>query len=435
MFALPFFSFGIGGLFTLMMSMTADVCDLDELATGKRREGIFGAIYWWMVKLGFAVAGLLSGAIMAFVAFTPGAAVQPAGAVDGLRLFYSGVPILGTLLAMWFMRDYDLDEKRALEVHAELERRKQHAAGSSTGSGGRPWLAQRGLLLPGADPSLLAGKTSDAIKALYAEQFRSGMYGLSFSAYAEGQRAGDQLLASTVGRRIDLIAPHTRWVRSFACTEGHEAIPRLARTKGLKTMVGAWISNDRERNEREIQALITLATEGMVNIAVVGNEVLLREELPEPELLAYIGRVKAAVPEDVQVGCVDAYYQFLERPALTAACDVLLPNCYPFWEGADIDMAAQYLRRMHGLVKAAGGDKPVIVAETGWPGKGQPVAGAVPSVENAMKYFIDVQQWAKGEGVKLFYFSSFDEPWKLAQEGEVGAQWGLWDQHGKAKYS
>ena len=57
MLALPFFSFGIGGLFTLMMSMTADVCDLDELATGKRREGIFGAIYWWMVKFGFAIAG------------------------------------------------------------------------------------------------------------------------------------------------------------------------------------------------------------------------------------------------------------------------------------------------------------------------------------------------------------------------------------------
>ena len=127
MVALPFFSFGIGGLFTLMMSMTADVCDLDELATGKRREGIFGAIYWWMVKFGFAIAGLLSGAILSFVAFTPGAAVQPEGAVDGLRLFYSGVPILGTLLAMWIMRRYDLDEQRAAEVRAELERRKAAA--------------------------------------------------------------------------------------------------------------------------------------------------------------------------------------------------------------------------------------------------------------------------------------------------------------------
>jgi glycoside/pentoside/hexuronide:cation symporter, GPH family len=436
MFALPFFSFGIGGLFTLMMSMTADVCDLDELATGKRREGIFGAIYWWMVKFGFAIAGLLSGAIMSVVAFTPGAAVQPEGAVDGLRLFYSGVPIVGTLLAMWVMRNYDLDEKRANEVHAELERRKQRSDGSSSsqGSGARPWLAEHGLLLPGAEASPLAGKGSDEIRALYAEQLQRGLYGLCFSAYAEGQRAGDQLLASDVNRRVDLIAPHTHWVRSFACTEGHEAIPRLARTKGLKTVVGAWISQDRERNEREIQALIKLAQEGMVDVAVVGNEVLLRGELPEPALLDYLARVKAALPEDVPVGCVDAYFQFLERPALAAACDVLLPNCYPFWEGAPIELAAQYLRRMHGLVKAAGGDKPVIVAETGWPGQGQAVGAAVPSAENAMRYFIDVQQWGRGEGIKMFYFASFDEPWKRGSEGEVGTQWGLWDKDERPKY-
>lgn len=435
MFALPFFSFGIGGLFTLMMSMTADVCDLDELATGKRREGIFGAIYWWMVKFGFAIAGLLSGAIMSWVGFTPGAATQPEGAVDGLRLFYSGVPILGTLLAMWIMRNYDLDEARATEVHAELERRKQHgAASSSQGSGARPWLAERGLLLPGVASSPLAGKSPEEIRALYAGQFDAGLYGLCFSAYAEGQRAGDRISHARVQRRLDVIAPHTRWVRSFACTEGHELIPRLARDKGLKTMAGAWISHDRERNEREIRGLVELARQGVVDIAVVGNEVLLRGELPEQELLGYLQRVRAAVPEGVPVSCVDAYFQFLERPALTAACDVLLPNCYPFWEGADIAVAAQYLRRMHALVKAAGGDKRVIVAETGWPGKGQAVAAAVPSAENAMRYFIDVQQWARGEGVKLFYFSSFDEPWKLAQEGEVGTQWGLWDKDERRKY-
>jgi glycoside/pentoside/hexuronide:cation symporter, GPH family len=435
MLALPFFSFGIGGLFTLMMSMTADVCDLDELATGKRREGIFGAIYWWMVKLGFAVAGLLSGAIMAVVAFTPGAALQPEGAVDGLRMFYSGVPIIGTLLAMWIMRDYDLDEKRALEVHAEIERRKRRsAASSSQGSGARPWLEEHGLHLPAVARSALAGKTAGEINALYVEQMRGGVYGLCFSAYTETQGAGDLLSEAQVQRRIELIAPHTRWLRSFACTEGHESIPRLARAKGLKTMVGAWISHDRERNEREIAALVALARAGLVNIAVVGNEVLLRGELPEAELLAYIQRVKAAVPEDVRVGCVDAYYQFLERPALTAACDVLLPNCYPFWEGTDIDMAAAYLRRMVGLVQAAGGDKRVIVTETGWPGSGQAVAGAVPSARNAMRYFIDVQQWARQDGARLFYFSSFDEPWKRQQEGEVGTQWGLWDKDERPKY-
>ncbi len=78
-FALPFFSFGIGSLFTLMMSMTADVCDMDELNSGKRREGIFGAIYWWMVKFGFAIAGLLTGLIMSLVGFDASAATQTEG--------------------------------------------------------------------------------------------------------------------------------------------------------------------------------------------------------------------------------------------------------------------------------------------------------------------------------------------------------------------
>ena len=121
--ALPFFSFGIGGLFTLMMSMTADVCDLDELNTGLRREGIFGAIFWWMVKFGFAIAGLLSGSIMALVKFSPDAVVQPPGAITGMRIFYSALPVVGTLLAILIMSKYNLTEKRAKEIRTELEER------------------------------------------------------------------------------------------------------------------------------------------------------------------------------------------------------------------------------------------------------------------------------------------------------------------------
>ncbi len=124
LFALPFFSFGIGSLFTLMMSMTADVIDLDELNTGERREGIFGAIYWWMVKFGFAIAGLLTGTIMSVVGFDPNLATQPDGAVFGLRAFYSGFPIIGTLIAIYVMWRYDLTEERANEISAKLEKRK-----------------------------------------------------------------------------------------------------------------------------------------------------------------------------------------------------------------------------------------------------------------------------------------------------------------------
>jgi GPH family glycoside/pentoside/hexuronide:cation symporter len=125
LFALPFFSFGIGSLFTLMMSMTADVCDMDELTSGKRREGIFGAIYWWMVKFGLAIAGLLTGLIMGVVGFEAGAPEQTEGAITGLRIFFSAIPITGTLIAMWVMKDYDLTEEKARAIKAELVSRKK----------------------------------------------------------------------------------------------------------------------------------------------------------------------------------------------------------------------------------------------------------------------------------------------------------------------
>jgi len=125
LFALPFFSFGIGGLFTLMMSMTADVIDLDELNTGQRREGVFGAIYWWMVKFGFAIAGGLMGAILSGIGFTSGAETQPVEAILGLRLFFSGLPIVGTLIAIYVMWDYDLTEERSNEIRVELDKRKE----------------------------------------------------------------------------------------------------------------------------------------------------------------------------------------------------------------------------------------------------------------------------------------------------------------------
>lgn len=121
--ALPFFSFGIGSLFTIMMSMTADICDLDELETHERREGLFGAIYWWMVKFGAAFAGLLSGLILAFVGFDQNVAVQSEDALNGLRAAFILVPATGTLIGIWAMWNYDLNEEAVAAIREELDSR------------------------------------------------------------------------------------------------------------------------------------------------------------------------------------------------------------------------------------------------------------------------------------------------------------------------
>ena len=126
LFALPFHSFGIGSLFTIMMSMTADVCDIDELNTGKRREGIIGAVYWWMVKFGNAFAGLLSGLVMSIVGFNADAVTE--ASLTGLRFTYTFVPIMGVIGAILLMWNYDITEETAANVRKQLADRKTEKA-------------------------------------------------------------------------------------------------------------------------------------------------------------------------------------------------------------------------------------------------------------------------------------------------------------------
>lgn len=279
----------------------------------------------------------------------------------------------------------------------------------------------------------LDNKTRRGLQNICGKAISAGMHGLCFSPYEEGQEPGDQLTEKQIRRRLNIIKPYTKWIRSFSCTDGNELIPVIAKELGIKTFVGAWLGDDAEINKKEVKGLIKLAKEGYVDIAAVGNEVMYRGDLTEEELLNFIYEVKKEITE-IPVGYVDAYYEFTLRPKITQACDVILANCYPYWEGCSIDYSLIYMKDMFNqAVKAANGKK-VIISETGWPSEGERLNGALPSYENAIKYFVNTQKWSEEDNIDVFYFSSFDESWKVGAEGDVGAFWGLWDKNEKPKF-
>jgi len=120
-----FFAFGLGGLFTLMGSMVADVCDLDELNTGERREGMFGSIFWWVVKLGLAAAMAAGGFLLNATGFD----VALGGAQSADTLFYMRladvlVPVVCSIIAIWMVATYPITESKAAEVRQKLEQRR-----------------------------------------------------------------------------------------------------------------------------------------------------------------------------------------------------------------------------------------------------------------------------------------------------------------------
>lgn len=285
--------------------------------------------------------------------------------------------------------------------------------------------------------SLTGAEVNSLEKGALQEKSRSllngKIHGICFSPYEGEQEPGDEISEAQVRRKLELLKPYTNWIRVFSCTEGNEMIPRLAKEYGFKTLVGAWLGEDLEKNEEEVAALIALAESGHVDVAAVGNEVMYRGELEESELISYIEQVKSAIPE-IPVGYVDAYYEFTDRPAITEACDVILANCYPYWEGCSIEYSLLYMKQMYYQAVQAAKGKKVIITETGWPSEGEALGDGVPGYDNALKYFVNAEVWSATEAIEIFYFSSFDEAWKVGSEGSVGAYWGLWNQHEDLKF-
>ncbi|MEE4284792.1 MAG: glycosyl hydrolase family 17 protein [Mariniphaga sp.] len=279
----------------------------------------------------------------------------------------------------------------------------------------------------------LEKKSEEEIRNLFLEILYGGVHGFCFSLYEDGQKPGDIISDGQIRRRMQLLKPYTQWIRSFSCIEGNELIPQIAKELGIKTLVGAWLGTDEEKNHQEIENLIQLAKDGFVDIAAVGNEVLYRNDLPKEKLLETISHVKNAIP-NIPVGYVDAYYEFVQHPEITELCDVILCNCYPFWEGTDYNYSLQHMQQMYRQAVEAAKGKRVIITETGWPSQGESLGNAVPSHINALKYFVNTQLWAIDENIEIFYFASFDESWKVGAEGVVGAYWGIWDKHEKLKF-
>ena len=144
--------------------------------------------------------------------------------------------------------------------------------------------------------------------------------------------------------------------------------------------------------------------------------------------------MKEAVP-GIPVGYVDAYYLFPLHPRLVDACDVLLVNCYPFWEYCSLEQSLGYMQEMYARAVQVAQGKKVVISETGWPSAGRaPGRRGALAGERAPLLPQHGRVDARGAGIDLFYFSAFDEEWKASHEGDRGVYWGLWDQQGRLKY-
>lgn len=210
---------------------------------------------------------------------------------------------------------------------------------------------------------------------------------------------------------------------------GH--IVRAASQEGLSVTAGAWLDKNLEVNDQELRSLIELAEEHPnIEAAIIGNEAVLRGDLTVDELNEYLQRAQAAL--DVPVSTAETWKIWLDNPGLAEHVDFIAAHVLPYWEGVPVEYAPDYVFRRLDELQAKFPDKPIVLAEVGWPSEGQMFEGAMPGPANQEYFLREVITRAEQRDQEYFIIEAFDQPWKTS-EGEVGGHWGVYGVHRQPK--
>jgi exo-beta-1,3-glucanase (GH17 family) len=244
---------------------------------------------------------------------------------------------------------------------------------------------------------------------------------------------------------LALMGQVTHNIRTYASAEGTmPLIPDLAKKHGLTMLQGSWLGASKgddaiktaklkAKNELEIAELIRSANEhpDVVKRVLVGNEVLLRGDLEPEELIDYIRQVKRAVKQPVSYA--DVWSMYMKYPELIKEVDFITIHILPYWEDEPISVtdAPAHIERIYKQVKkeadSIAPNKPILIGESGWPSGGKQRGLSVPSVLNEAQFIRAFIKVATDNNFDYNIVEAFDQPWKAAFEGTIGAKWGLYD--------
>ncbi|MEI6559288.1 MAG: glycosyl hydrolase family 17 protein [Rhodospirillaceae bacterium] len=262
---------------------------------------------------------------------------------------------------------------------------------------------------------------------------------ISFAPFRDGQSPLTRRYPSAdeIEQDLRLIAGQAAGVRTYTSLEGMESVPALARKYGLTVTLGVWLGITPLLNELEVTSAITLANQypDVVKRVIVGNEVLLRNDLSPAQLAGYITRVKRSIRQPVSTA--DVWEYWLRYPEMAGLVDFITIHLLPYWENnpAGVDTAAARVLDAYQQIATRFPGKPILVGEAGWPTAGRSRGPAVPGVVNKARFDAAFMAVATAHAFDYNLIEAFDQHWKIKQEGTVGGTWGLYTAGRSPKYT
>jgi exo-beta-1,3-glucanase (GH17 family)/cellulose synthase/poly-beta-1,6-N-acetylglucosamine synthase-like glycosyltransferase len=234
---------------------------------------------------------------------------------------------------------------------------------------------------------------------------------------------------------LALLAGDVTGVRTYTVQSTMSEVPRLAAAKGMSVTLGAWINDQADFNAAELDRLVRAYRQNQRQIVrvIVGNESVHREDQTVDQVIGHIRTVKQTV--SAPVSTAEPWHIWLDHPQLVDAVDFIAVHLLPYWEGVSLDRAIDYVFQRYGQLQEAYPNKPIVVAEVGWPSHGRTLHDAVATPANQARFlrrFIDAAERA---GLVYYLMEAFDQPWKSTLEGQAGAHWGIYNAEREAKFA
>lgn len=256
------------------------------------------------------------------------------------------------------------------------------------------------------------------------------LYCISYAPF-RGQQSPLDLATRIEPWQIDedltRLAKITDCIRTYSVDFGLENVPEIAARRGLKVLLGLWVSGHADRTRHQIDTGVALAKRfpGVIRAVIVGNEALLRGEIGPDALAGLIRRVKSQV--SVPVSYADVWEFWVRHRNLAEAVDFITVHILPYWEDHPVAAteAAEHVDAIRRKVAETFVGREIVIGEVGWPSAGRMRSGALPSPANQARVVQDILARGKRENFRVNVIEAFDQPWKRHQEGTVGGHWGL----------
>ncbi len=260
---------------------------------------------------------------------------------------------------------------------------------------------------------------------LPAADFEGTISGLAYNAFGryDSPITKTYPTAAQIEGDLSLLAGNTRRIRTYSSAEFPE-LPALAERQGLKLTAGVWLDRRTENVTLEISALRkALRDTRSIERVIAGNETLLHNVFTVKELTQQLDALRAQVR--VPVSTAEPWHVWLRYPELAKHVDFITVHLLPYWEGVPGAVAMKYAMQRYEEVKKAFPNKHILIGEIGWPSQGDRYDGAYTSPEIQAQFIREFLAHNKGQHIDYFLMEAIDQPWKTANEGRVGAYWGI----------